>query len=76
MVVAVANDQRPDEDPLLLPAHDRVPERGGVIRALDAVPRFRRHTVVAGDPGFHELPLGGHGALTRIDEELAHEPRP
>ena len=42
MVRRVSNDQRADEDAPLPLAHDRVPHRRGVARALDAQPRPRR----------------------------------
>ena len=48
MVVAVAKDQRADEDPVLLLAHHRVPHGRRVARALDPVPRPRARCRRAG----------------------------
>ena len=72
MVVAVSKHQRADEDPLLPPAHDRVPQRRGVGRALDPVPWARRLLVRADGARVDELAMGGDLTRGRVDEEHPH----
>ena len=55
MVGRVAKHQAADEDPLLPLAHGRVPHGGGVVAALDAMPRARDLPVLRRDAGLEEL---------------------
>ena len=72
MVVSVAKSQRADEDPLLLLAHDRVPQRRRVARCPGSGARARRHAVRApAMPGLDELALRGDLTRGRVDEEHA-----
>ena len=72
MVVGVSKHQRADEDAPLTPAQDREPQRRGVGRALDAMPRARRLPVRADGARVDELAMGGDLTVAGVDEEHPH----
>ena len=75
MMRRVSKDERADEDAPFSLAHDRVPHRRGVARALHAQPRPWRNPVRGGDARCDQLVLGSDGPLSRVDEEDTHRAR-